>query len=205
MLFDDYINTGMVYHVADINDLKNILEKGIVYNDKSTYIDKYLSFHKFLDSFRPDHIPDWVIREKAIFSSLNFSKAHYFHSHSVILGIRIDPNRCWIFNENLANSLYEPFVLREIKDFYMARDYLEVIGKDIGRKYWETSLPFLENLKIRQDKKEAYDGEVLIFHSVQPRDILPLYIISDHRMMSIEEWKTFFKGESKNENRKTSK
>jgi len=105
LLFSDYTETGFVYHVAPITDLKKIIEEGIRYNDKNTYLDKYLSFHKFIDSFKIDSFPQWLNREKAIFSSLNFAKDHCWHSHSVIMALRIEPEKCWIANENLANEV----------------------------------------------------------------------------------------------------
>lgn len=195
LLFKDYNSTGLVYHIANINDLKDILEEGITYDHKSTYIDRYIEFHKFFDSLKPDYIPDWVIRQKAIFASMNFKKEHYFHSHSVVLGLKVDIKKCWIANENLANSLYEPLVLKDIKDFKFAKQYIENIGVKQVRQYWETSLSFVDNLSKRMDKREDYDEEVLIFHSIEPKDIIPLYIVSDHKMLTIDEWKSIFKGD----------
>ena len=196
MIFKDYNETKFVYHVASITDLNQILSKGIFYDDKSTYRDKYYNFHKYIDSFKPGNIPAWVIRSKAIFASLNFHEKHCWHSHSVVLGIKIDPDKCWIANENLANEVYEPFILKGVKGFSDAGKYLEICGEKNMNKYWETSLSFKENLKIRRDSDNTYDAEVMIFHSIYPEDIKPLYIVSDHRMMSIKEWKSLFiKGE----------
>lgn len=193
LLFEDYESTGLVYHIADINDLKEILEKGIRYNDKSTYLNRYLEFHKFFDLLKPDYIPNWVIREKAIFASMNFKKDHYFHSHSVVLGLKVDIEKCWIANENLANCLYEPLVLQKIEEFVDAKKYIENIGVEKGREYWETSLSFIDNLSKRKDMMKDYDEEVLIFHPIEVRDIVPLYIVSDHKMLTIDEWKKIFK------------
>lgn len=41
-----------------------------------------------------------------------------------------------------------------------------------------------------------YDEEVLIFHPIEVRDIVPLYIVSDHKMLTIDEWKKIFKGQT---------
>ncbi|KNF07235.1 hypothetical protein CLPU_20c00110 [Gottschalkia purinilytica] len=195
MFFSDYKDTGYVYHVAAITDLKDILENGIKYNDKNTYIDKYLGFHKYIDSLKNEEIPHWVQREKAIYASMNYSTDHQWHSHSVVLGLKVNPSKCWIANESLANKIYEPFILQHIDMFSDARDYLDCHGERIIRKYWDTSLSFKDNLKLRKDRKEGYDEEVLIFHSIPPDDIKPIYIISDHEFTTIENWIKYFKGE----------
>lgn len=195
MFFKDYNSTGLVYHIANINDLNKIFEEGIRYDHKSTYINQYLSFHKFFDSLKPDNIPKWVLRQKAIFASMNFEKNHYFHSHSIVLGLKVDISKCWIANENLANCLYEPLVLSKIEKFKYVKEYIETIGVKKGEEYWNTSLSFVENLSKRKDRIDDYDEEVLIFHSIKPEDIEPLYIVSDHKMLTMDEWKTMFKGD----------
>lgn len=192
MLFPDYSQTGVVYHVASITDLNNILENGIKYDDKASYITKYKNFHKYIDSLKTKEIPSWVIRQKAIFASLNFDDKHCWHSHTVIMAVKIQPEKCWIANENLANSIYEPFILKDVKGFNCANNYLETKGREIAQKYWETSLSFIDNLRERRDKKKGYDAEVMIFHDIPPDDIKLIYIVSDHKMMTIQEWKKFF-------------
>lgn len=200
MLFPDYNQTTVVYHVVPITDLKKIISEGIEYDDKKTYKSKYLSFHKYIDTFRNESIPPWVVREKAIFASMNFSKGHSWHSHSVLIALKIDPKRCWIANENLANKIYEPFILKDIKGFEEAAGYLSDEGTKSIAKYWDTSLSFLENLNERKDMTKGYDAEVLIFHKIEPEDITPLSIGSDHVMMPVENWKEFLRG-NLNENR----
>lgn len=193
--FPDYNTTEVVYHVACITDLENILKNGIKYNDKSTYSTMYLDFHKYISSLKPEHIPDWVVREKAIFASLNYKKNHSWHSHSVILAIKIDKDRCWIANENLANKIYEPFILKDIKFFEVAKSYLDREGKKAIEEYWNTSLSFNENLLLRRDKEKGYDAEVMIFHDIKPEDITILRIITDHKIMTLEECLKLYKGE----------
>ncbi len=192
MLFDSYFKTKRVYHIISIIDLDKTLKKGIKYDDKKTYISKYYDFHDFIDKHKPQNIPKWVIRKKAIFASMNFPKSHKFHSHTAILGIKINPERCWIANENLANHIYEPFILKEIKEYSQCKKYIEAQGERILKKYWNTSLSFIENLEKEYDKKEGYDAEVLILHDIKPKDIEVLYIISDHSMLTKEEWKNKF-------------
>ncbi|RKD26390.1 hypothetical protein SAMN02745883_02191 [Caminicella sporogenes DSM 14501] len=192
MLFPDYIETNVVYHVISILDLDNALKNGIKYNDKRTYKSKYLDFHIYIDNHKPDWIPSWVIRKKAIFASLNFDKYHKFHSHTAILGIKINPNRCWVANENLANHIYEPFILSKIVEYEKSNKYLLKEGKNLLRQYWETSLSFNENLKKRYDQRSGYDAEVLIMHDIKPKDLKVLYIISDHYMLTSEKWKKYF-------------
>ena len=194
MLFADYNQTKVVYHVAPITDLKKIINKGIEYDDKKTYKSKYLSFHKHIDSFKNKRIPQWVMRERGIFASMNFSKEHCWHSHSVLLALNINPNKCWIANENLANKTYEPFILKDIEGFEEAGDYLKNQGYKSIKKYWDTSLSFLDNLKIRKDMTKGYDAEVLIFHSIESKDIIPVAIVSDHVIMSVKRWKELFRG-----------
>ncbi|RKD28989.1 hypothetical protein [Thermohalobacter berrensis] len=192
MLFSDYTQTGYIYHIVPITDLNKTLNRGIKYDDKNTYVTKYLQFHRFIDKYKPIYIPDWVIREKAIFGSMNFSSNHYFHSHSALLAVKINPKKCWIANENLANCLYEPYILKNIEEFKEAEEYIKKNGEKIIQRYWETSLSFTDNLEKRKDKNKGYDAEVLIFHDILPKDIKLLSIVSDHKIMSVEEWKRFF-------------
>ncbi len=192
MLFSDYTETGVIYHIVSITDLDYVLKNGISYNDKVTYKTKYYEFHKCIEKEKPLGLPLWVIRTQGIFASMNFPKDHKFHSHSAILGVRINEERCWVANENCANEIYEPFVLQRIEEFSTCSDYLNSEGKELLKTYWNTSLSFKENLKKRLDKVKGYDGEVLIFHDINPEDIKIEYIISDHRMMTIEEWKERF-------------
>lgn len=188
MLFPDYEETKKVYHIISIIDLDKTLKDGIKFNDKNTYMNKYYAFHDFIDSHRGKDIPSWVVRKKAIFASLNFDKNHYFHSHTAILGIKVNPNKCWVANENLANHIYEPFILQKVKGYEKCRTYLETKGKEVLEKYWNTSTSLKNNLKIRYDKTKGYDGEVLILHDIKPSDIEVLYIISDHSMLTKEQW-----------------
>ena len=192
MFFSDYEDTKYIYHVAPITDLKEILENGIKYNDKSTYLSKYLDFHKYIDNHKKADIPDWVKREHAIYATMNYPKDHDWHSHSVILGLKISPERCWIANESLANKIYEPFILKDVEMFNCAKAYLDKNGEDMCNKYWETSLSFLDNLKLRKDRVEHYDEEVLIFHDIKPEDITPIYIVSDHEFTTVEGWIEYF-------------
>lgn len=192
MIFPDYKETGTVYHIVSITDLDYILKNGISYNDKVTYQTKYYEFHRLIENEKPLALPHWVVRDRAIFASMNFPKAHKFHSHSAVLAVKINENRCWIANENCANEVYEPFILQKIAQFSSCSNYLKSEGKKLLKRYWETSLSFKENLEKRMDKVKGYDAEVLIFHDLHPRDIALKYIISDHRMMSVEEWKERF-------------
>ena len=192
MFFKDYKDTGYIYHVAAITDLKEILESGIKYNDKETYESKYLDFHKYIDSYKTENIPKWVKREHAIYATMNYHKNHDFHSHSVVLGIKINPEKCWVASESLANKIYEPFILKEIDIFNCANDYLKKNGDNMCEEYWETSISFLENIKVRRDKNEKYDDEVLIFHDIKPEDIKPLYIVSDQEFTTVENWISHF-------------
>lgn len=192
MIFPEYEKTGVVYHIVSLNDLKEVLTEGIRYDDKVTYETKYYEFHKIIDAHKTKKIPDWVIRRKAIFASLNYPESHQFHSHTAILAVRIDPKRCWVANENCANEIYEPFVLQELDEFCGCKKYLATEGKALLTKYWETSLSFMDNQIYRYDLQEGYDAEVLIQHAIPPEDIEIRYIISDHRMMDVESWKQRF-------------
>lgn len=192
MYFDDYAKTQRVYHIAPINDLKNILSEGIKYNDKITYEGKYCDFHKFIDDLKPNSIPSWVERKKAIFATMNYHREPNFHSHTVVMALKIDPSKCWIANENKANEIYEPFILQEVDILKGAKNYVDREGKELIEKYWKTSLNFEENLNKRIDLKENYDAEVLILHSIKPEDIELLYIVSDHKIMEFNKWKKAF-------------
>ncbi|SDZ08861.1 hypothetical protein SAMN05660462_01818 [Proteiniborus ethanoligenes] len=194
VFFPDFIETEVVYHVACITDLKNILKNGIRYDDKATYYNNYLEFHKYINSFKPKAIPDWVNREKAIFASMNYPRNHNWHSHTAVLAVKINKRKCWIANENLANMLYEPFILKSIKGFEVAKEYLDSKGKDVIAQYWNTSLSFCDNLSLRRDKEVGYDEEVMIFHDIEPEDITLLRVISDHRTMTVKECIELYKG-----------
>lgn len=193
MRLKDCSKSGHVYHVAPVTDLKKILESGIKYDDKSTYFTKYIDFHKFIDSFKPENIPDWVVREHAIFASISFDEDHSWHSHSVILKVQVCPERCWVANENLANGIYEPFILQDIKGFEAAREYLSKKGKKDLEMYWSTSLSYTENIYTKKQSESGYDAEVMIFHDILPEDIEILKITSDHRIMTVEQWLDLFK------------
>ena len=192
MFFDDYLKTGRVYHVAPVNDLGKILSNGIKNDDKITYEYKYYDFHCFIDNLKPEYIPSWVERKKAIFATKNYRKEPNFCSHSVVMALKIEPSKCWIANESRANQIYEPFILQEIESLKGAKEYMETKGKRSIEEYWQTSLSFEDNLKKRLDLKDGYDAEVLIFHNIEPKNIEILYIVSDHRIMEFDEWKKIF-------------
>jgi hypothetical protein len=192
MTFKDYAEKGYVYHVVNIVDLKRTLQEGIRYDGKNTYTSKYNEFHSFFDRYRTGGIPDWVERRKAIFASICFKEGHKWHSHSAILRIKILKNRCWVCNENLANFIYEPFILQHMGGFDRTMEYMRINGKAFAEGYWDNSLSYNDNLSKRYDKKEGYDAEVLIMHPIPPQNIECLYIVSDHRVMSYQDWKEYF-------------
>lgn len=195
ILFKDYIETKVVYHVVTITDLENTLKNGIRFNDKHTYKSKYHRFHYYIDEKKPDTIPEWVIRSNAVFASMNFKQNHIWHSHSALLSLKIQEERCWVCNENIANFLYEPLMLQQVPEFQQAKEFISKYGKRIVEDYWTSSLSFKDNLKMRKDKMAGYDAEVLILHDILPEDIELLYIASDHRCMEVNEWKEFFQGD----------
>jgi hypothetical protein len=123
---------------------------------------------------------------------MNFPEDHIWHSHSMLLAIEIDPSRCWVANENRANQLYEPFILSKDQEFSKARRYLKTNGRRLLNEYWQTSLSFLNNLDERRDKQPGYDAEVMIFHPVDKSRIRYLAIVSDHRIMTVDQWKETF-------------
>ena len=192
MLFQDYQETNRVYHIASINDLKVIFEEGIRFDDKVTYHSKYYDFHCYINQHRNERIPQWVDRRKAIFASMNYRSQPIFHSHTVVLAVKIQPERCWVANENRANQVYEPFIMQEVGLFNEAKGYLATKGKNLLTEYWERSLSFKENLIERRDLLKGYDAEVLILHSIPPEDIEILYIVSDHRILKPHQWKEIF-------------
>lgn len=192
MPFINCAEQGYAYHVINIVDLGKTLQEGIVFDDKNTYLSKYIDFHEYFDLYRPVSIPGWVERKKAIFASMCFKKDHCWHSHSAILRLRIKPDRCWVCNENLANFIYEPFILQSLEDFGATREYMRLYGGDFVEKYWNNSLSYEENLQKRYDKREGYDAEILIMHPIPPEDIECLYIVSDHQTMSFREIKAHF-------------
>lgn len=198
MTIIDYAEQGYAYHVINIIDLKRTLAEGIKYDGKTTYDSKYHDFHSFFDYYKPETIPDWVERKKAIFASICFKEGHKWHSHSAILRVKILKNRCWVCNENLANFIYEPFILQDMEGFSHMKNYMRIGGKAFVEEYWNNSLSYNDNLHERNDKKEGYDAEILIMHPIPPDNIECLYIVSDHQMMSYKEWQDFFKPEDLN-------
>lgn len=191
--FEDYTITKAIYHIAPIIKLEEILKNGLKLDEASSR--KYKDFNSYFDSMKPLNIPEWVSRKKAIYGSMNFKSNHRWHSHSVILSIKIDEERCWVSDENLANILYEPFILSKIELFSSARQLLELKGKEYVANYWLNSISFVDNIKLRRDRKEWYDAEILIMHDIPPRDIKIVNIISDHRMMNVEEFNNTFKSQ----------
>jgi len=192
MSFIGIAEQGYVYHVINIIDLEKTLREGIRFDDKNTYLNKYIDFHKYFDLYKPEGIPVWVERKKAIFASMSFKDGHSWHSHSAILRLRISQDRCWVCNENLANFIYEPFILQSLEYFEGTREYMRLYGQAFVGKYWSSSLSYKENLQIRHDIKEGYDAEILIMHPIPPEDIECLYIVSDHQIMSFREWRAYF-------------
>ncbi|MCM1566407.1 MAG: hypothetical protein NC238_10790 [Dehalobacter sp.] len=192
MTLKDYVEEGYIYHIVNIIDLKKTLKEGIRYDDKNTYASKYTDFHTYFDYYKPKDIPDWVERKKAIFASLYYRKGHKWHSHSAILRIKIIKDRCWICNENLANFIYEPFILQHMEEFSHTKEYMRVKGIEFVEEYWSNSLSYGDNLSKRYDKREGYDAEVLVMHSIPPENIECLLIVSDHQVMSYNEWKEYF-------------
>lgn len=193
MTFEDFSVTRALYHVVSIVDLEKTLAEGIRFDDKKTYYYKYYNFHDYFDRYKTSDIPSWVLRKKAIFASMNFKENHSWHSHTALLKIKADINKCWVCNENKANLLFEPFVLQNIKGFEEAKEFIEKNGPKIAEEYWSDSLSLVENMKVRRDKEKGYDAEILIFHDIPPEDIECLFIISDHNIMPPNEWTKYFK------------
>lgn len=191
-LFNDYENTKTIYHIISLYDLKSTLLKGIHYDDKVTYNTKYNGFHSTIQKEKTKNIPKWLKRDKAIFASMNYNKNNNFYADSVVLSIKINPEKCWVANENLVNKVYAPFILKEIDGYKKAEHFMKTKGKKLLKEYWETSLSFLDNLNYRFDLKEDYNAEVLILHSVLPKDIKVEYIIAGHTKVKPEEWKEKF-------------
>ena len=205
MLLEDCAEQGYAYHVVSITDLENTLAKGIEYDDKATYGSKYYHFHSYFDRFKPTDIPEWVERKKAIFASICFREGHKWHSHSALLKIRIQRDKCWVCNENLANFIYEPFILKDMDGFEATREYMSLNGKAYVEEYWRNSLSYMDNLNMRRDKEEGYDAELLVMHSIPPEDIQCLYIVSDHQIMGYKEWQAYFTTDNSQVNAQYSK
>lgn len=190
MLFEDYQKTYKIYHIIAMYDLQPTLQKGIRYDDKVTYNTKYKGFHSFIEKEKTTKIPDWVQRKKAIFASMNYDSSFVFHANNIILSLKINPKQCWIANEDLANQIYAPFFMKDVKDYKNeASIYLKGKGKELLQNYWKTSLSFQDNLHYRYDLKEGYNAEVMIFHNISPSDIEIEYIISGHHLIKPEDWK----------------
>ncbi len=191
-LFDDYFNTNKVYHIISLHDLKTAITKGISYDDKITFNTKYKGFHSAIQYEKLDKVPQWVKRDKAIFASINYPQKNHFHPDSVVLGLKIDPEKCWVANEDLANKIYAPFVLKSIMEYNDAESYMNTKAKDLLKEYWETSLSFVDNLNYRYDLRKDYNAEVLVLHPILPINIDVEYIISGHHVFKPEEWKEKF-------------
>lgn len=191
-LFDDYFNTKKIYHIISLHDLRTALTKGISYHDKITFDTKYKGFHSTIQQEKLQKVPAWVRRDQAIFASINYVQKHHFHADSVVLGLKIDEERCWVANEDLANKIYAPFVLKDIVEYNDAISYMNSEAKDLLKDYWETSLSFIDNLTYRYDLRKDYNAEVLVLHPILPEDIDVEYIISGHYVVKPEEWKEKF-------------
>ena len=188
MAFENSSLTGALYHVVSIMDLKKTLAEGIRYDDKLTYLNKYYDFHNYFDKYKTDNIPFWVERRKAIFASMYFNESHNWHSHTALLKIQADIKKCWVCNENKANPLFEPFILQHIQCFGKAKDFINKNGPNMVKEYWKDSLSLEENMKVRRDKENGYDAEVLIFQDIPPENIQCICIISDHDIIPPGKW-----------------
>src|SRR5690554_6874960 len=194
LLFPHYNETKVLYHVVHIIHLKDILSKGIQLNERNLHSeDKYSKFNQFMDQYRTTNVPPWVLRERAFFASLNFSKDIHWHSHSALLAIKIQEEKCWIANENLANEIYDPFVLSDITDFDRAKTYLEGRAKDLAKNYWENSYALMDFLTLDLKDIKHYDEEVMIFHDIPPQDIRCLMIITDHKKFTPASWQRHYR------------
>lgn len=188
--------TYYAYHVINIIDLEKTLQEGISFDDKNTYLSKYIDFHSYFDMFKPENIPAWVERKRAIFASICFKDGHSWHSHSAILKIKLQRESCWVCNENLANFIYEPFILQRLEGFDDTSEYMRLHGRAFVEAYWNNSLSYEENLQKRYNKREGYDAEILVMHPIPPHDIECLYIVSDHQIMAYKQWPAYFKPEN---------
>ncbi|MDI6601672.1 MAG: hypothetical protein QME46_07805 [Thermoanaerobacteraceae bacterium] len=193
MLFPDYNETHILYHVACISDLSNILKYGLRFSQRLSYSNKYLAFHKFMDRNRTSNVPIWVVRERALFASFNFRDDQIWHSHSAILSIKVNEDYCWVANENTANYLYEPFILKRIPGFASLSDFLYNKGKEIAKEYWRNSMCFKDYLLKRNTLDSNYDAEVLIMNDIKPMDIELLAIVTDHRIVTVDELNQTYK------------
>ncbi|RBP37247.1 hypothetical protein [Garciella nitratireducens] len=193
MLFPHYNKTKVVYHVVNINQLKNILEQGIQIQERKDFSDdKYLDFNQFLDKNKPAWIPKWISRKNALFASLNFKENMQWHSHSALLALKVQEERCWVANENLANEIYDPFILQYIDQFNSARDFMKNYGRQKALYYWNNSFPFQEYLKKGKTPMKNYDEEVMIFHNIVPENIKCLMVVTDHYIFTPQEWQKYY-------------
>lgn len=193
MVFIEPAEPGYAYHVVNINDLQKTLKEGIIFDDKKTYESKYIDFHSYFDRYRTENVPEWVQRSKAIYASIRFHKGHSWHSHSALLKIRLETDKCWICNENLANFIYEPFVLQSIEGFGIIKEYMAANGRTIVEEYWRKSISYEDNLVKGFDSKKGYDAEILVMHPIPPENLECLYIMSDHQIMEYRELQEYYK------------
>lgn len=140
-----------------------------------------------MDKYRTRNLPDWVMRKRALFASINYKDDQVWHSHSAILSIKVDEDYCWVANENTANFLYDPFVLKNISGFASLYDFLYNKGKGIAKDYWLNSMSFKDYLSKRDTLSTDYDVEVLIMKDIKPVDIELLAVVADHRIVTLDE------------------
>ncbi len=172
--------------MACISDLKSIFNGGLKFDRRSSYANKYLSFHEFMDKNRTGNVPEWVMRKRSLFASINYREDQIWHSHSAILAIKVNEDRCWVADENTANFLYEPFILKNISGFASLSDFLYNKGKEIAEDYWLRSMSFKDYLSKRKPVGSDYDAEVLIMSDIKPADIELLAIVTDHRIITVD-------------------
>ena len=87
-------------------------------------------------------------------------------------------------NENRANQLYEPFILKDVEGFHGAKNHRRP-GKASGTVLGKLAV-LCRQSEAAKDKEEGYDAEVMVFHEIRPEDIHYIAIVSDHRMMTVE-------------------
>ena len=84
--------------------------------------------------------------------------------------------------------MFEPFILQHIQCFGKAKDFINKNGPNMVKEYWKDSLSLEENMKVRRDKENGYDAEVLIFQDIPPENIQCICIISDHDIIPPGKW-----------------
>ena len=177
-LLPDFNETGLIYHGSQPENLASIFQNGLIpqYNSPR---DGHETIYNAHYRYRPKSIPDWVDPRRCIYGYMNRARQGGWGGivdgivNGVTIGIKAADHiteRTWTACVRFSDMVDCPeeagyFDTEERKAFF--KDRMEPVS---CKAYWETSLSFHDNLKIRLDHLLPMQGnhELLICSEIDP-------------------------------------